>query len=124
MITLEITLVRLIGTGEPVAVFDRVKSINELARKVDEVATPSDCEYVDAVIKTDFSLLFASPMGKIWQDSGEDFLEGASIGYGMLSEIEDLFLDEFLEWSEIPKEIDSICLRRDAETVMLSGDIF
>jgi hypothetical protein len=123
MIKLELTVARLIKTQEPVGAWHDVKTMGQLVNALDEVATPSACEYADVSIECDLSFLFKSRMGKNWRDSDDLFIDTCSVGWGVLSELDDLFNDESVSWTAVPFELNS-CMGEDADLMIERGDIF
>ena len=124
MIDLELTFVRLKCTKEPVAIFEKVNCMAKLAFLIDEIATPSDCEYCDQPMKIELSILFSFGMGRFWRQDNSAIAESASFGFNFLSEIEDVYTDEDIEWCEIPAFVDSISTMNDGAEKLLNGDIF
>jgi hypothetical protein len=121
---MELTVVRLKLTQEPVAVFEKQNCMVKLASLIDEVTTPSDCEYADYSADVDFAILFGSPMDKDWRDDETAVCDSARIGWGLLSEMEDIFSDPDIIWAEIPVFIDAIALRSDGLEILTKGDVF
>ena len=58
---ISVTLVRMIETKEPVALFDRVDDIVELGKLIDEVTDPSLCEYLDCELALKLKLHYSNP---------------------------------------------------------------
>ena len=77
MIELELTIVRLTKTKEPVAVFDRVDCIFKLGFKTDEVANPTECEYADVEVLCDFEVFFKSKFESDCED--DEFFDKAQL---------------------------------------------
>ena len=123
MIKLELTVVRMKATQEPVAVFDKVKTIGKLVNKIDEVTTPSDCEYADVQIQCDISIFFRQSMGEFWKEDDDSILDNCEIGWSMASEIESIFNDDEIEWAEITPELNK-CVSTQPDLVIEQGDIF
>ena len=123
MIKLDLTVARLIKTQEPVGAWHGIKTMGQLVNALDEVATPSSCEYVDVSIECCLSFLFKSRMGKNWRDSDDLFVDTCSVGWGVLSELDDLFNDDSIVWTAVPHELNS-CMGSDADLLIERGDIF
>lgn len=121
MIELELTIVRLKKTKEPVAIFDRVDCIFKLGFKTDEVANPAACEYADVEILCDFEVFFKS---RFKSDCEEDeFFDKASFGFDMLSEAHDKFNSSDVEWCEFPEGFNYLQTSGEVEDRMLSKEV-
>lgn len=123
MINLQLTLVRLTETKEPVAVFDRQDCIFTLGRKTDEVTDPALCEYADVEIFCEIEILFKSQFFEWPLEDESEFSEGASFGFQMLDCVQDKYLDENIEWCEFPSGYDYLKSDGDADDRLLKSEV-
>lgn len=120
MIELGLTIVRLIKTKEPVAVFDRVDCIFKLGFKTDEVANPTECEYADVEVLCDFEVFFKSKFESDCED--DEFFDKASFGFDMLSEVHDKFNCADVEWCAFPEGFNYLQTSGEVEDRLLSKE--
>lgn len=119
MIELELTIVRLTKTKEPVAIFNRFDCIFHLGQNVDQVTDPALCEYADVEITCSLEVFFY----KSFKNKGdEEFFENASLGWDFLSEAQDKFASADTEWCEFPSGFDYVSSSGDATDRLLKSE--
>jgi hypothetical protein len=110
MSEINITLVRLKKTKEPVAVFENDMDITELGKAIDEITDPSECEYVDIDIFVPLQINFFSHCVE-----DEDCHENARIGFNFMEEILSYMKDDFLSWIPMPRNYDYLSINLETE---------
>ena len=113
MITIAVTLVRLKENKEPVAVFDKVDDIVLLGQKIDEITDPASCEYCDYELCIELSLLFTCNIAWPIKDDEDSIVDHCRIGSEFGDSVQDAFLDESIEWAELPESFDYLSTNLD-----------
>lgn len=114
---IEVTLVRLKRTREPVAIYESVDNIVELGIKIDQIVDPQECEYLDAEMEIDFSLVCRgqfpefSVREEVQLEAIEAFVPDNEMAFTML----ELFTDSSSLWCEMPQGFDYLSSRPDEE---------
>lgn len=114
---IELTLVRLKRTREPVAVFEKTDSIVHLGQMIDEITSPGDCEYMDAEIDLKLSMLCACqfPDFATNEQIQYDAISSMCMGDEMAIQILDLFSDSSTFWIEMPSGFDYLSAKNSVE---------
>ena len=121
MIEIELTIVRMTKTKEPVAIFNRFDCIFRLGQNVDQVTDPSLCEYADVEITCSLEVFFYKTFKSKNDDS--EFFDNASLGYDFLSEAQDKFDSSDTEWCEFPSGFDYVSSHGDATDRLLKSEV-
>lgn len=104
MIYIEVTLVRLKETKEPVGVYSKNYDIVSLCNMIDSVCDPSLTEYRDAELEFNFGIEFHKKSVQQEYDEGVSYscIESASMCEEMSLAIIDAYEDESAEWCGCP----------------------
>lgn len=105
---IEVTMVRLKDTKEPVLIVEHTDDIVHLGQLVDYVTSPSHCEYTDATLEVDLEMVCMGSFPKFasCEDEAGSAVSGFSMGVAMAESVLDLFQDEFLHWIDMPEGFD------------------
>ena len=122
---IELTLVRLKRTREPVAVYEIVNDIVELGNKVDTITSPSECEYLDCEINIPFSMICAGqfPDFATNEESQFEAIESMYMGEDWCSELQSFFTDNSSLWVEMPVGFDYLGINRKFEDRFFESEI-
>lgn len=114
---LELTLVRLKKTREPVAIYEMENDIVELGNKIDMITSPSECEYLDCEINIPFSMVCSGqfPDFATNEESQFEAIESMRPGEDFCSELLELFTDNSSLWMDMPNGFDYLSRNRSFE---------
>lgn len=127
----ELTIVRLAETKEPVAVFDQVDCIALLGSMIDEVTDPASCEYADVFIDLPITLLLSTQKPDFMKDeySQIDATDSMHMGWEMSESIKNVYIDDSIEWLEMPQNFRYLGAHKSIESrfkhdASIEGDVF
>lgn len=114
---IELTLVRLKKTREPVAIYEMENDIVELGNKIDIITSPSDCEYLDCEINVPFSMVCTGqfPDFATSEQSQFEAIESMRPGEDFCAELLELFTDNSSHWMDMPSGFDYLSANRSFE---------
>ena len=121
---IELTLVRLKSTREPVAIYEREDDIVELGNKIDIVTYPGACQYLDCEINMPFSMICTGqfPDFATDEDSQFDAIESMCLGEQICLELQSLFTDNTSLWVDMPTEFDYLSSSKSFEYRFHDGE--
>lgn len=103
MVNIEVTMVRLKGSHEPVAIYGQVNDLIALGRMVDEIVDPAACDYADCVINVDFGIVCSR--NSSYGDNNEILYAGL-MTLPMFESIAPKFKSKKTKWTEFPEDFD------------------
>ena len=105
---LNLTIIRLIETREPVAIYEQVNDIMELGFRIDEITDPKICEYSDVELDVPFEMVCGGQFPKFTVCENEQFdaIAAMSPGDDVTIELLKCFLDPDVLWMEMPVDFD------------------